>query len=114
VMAGEETLRRTSGLSGLLDRVVHLRRRKEEDADPRDPEATDTVAPAADTPAAYAVRIEELEERVEYLETLVEGLQDSVHRESVRREHQISHLEKKTEPGEMNRALSREARQRGI
>jgi hypothetical protein len=113
-MADGDALRRTSGLPGLLDRVVHLRRRKEEEADPRDPGAADTVAPATDTPAAYAVRIEELEERIANLETLVEGLQDSVHRESVRREHQISRLETKTEPGEINRALSREARERGI
>ena len=60
------------------------------------------------------MRIEELEERIAYLETLVEGLQDSVHRESVRREHQIGRLETKTEPSEINRALSREARERGI
>jgi uncharacterized coiled-coil protein SlyX len=113
-MADGDALRRTSGLPGLLDRVVHLRRRKEEDADPRDPGAADTVAPATDTPAAYPVRIEELEERIADLETLVEGLQDSVHRESVRREHQISRLETKTEPSEINRALSREARERGI
>jgi hypothetical protein len=51
---------------------------------------------------------------VEQLEALLEGLQDSVHRESVREGERIGALEKRTEPEEISRALSRDARERGI
>jgi hypothetical protein len=44
----------------------------------------------------------------------LEGLQDAVHREAVRHGKQIEGLEAKTEPGEVTRALSRDARERGI
>jgi hypothetical protein len=44
----------------------------------------------------------------------LEGLQDAVDREAVRRGRQIEGLEAKTEPGEVTRALSRDARERGI
>jgi hypothetical protein len=86
-----------------LERVVQLRRRK----------AAEAEAPA-DDPAGYPQRIKALEERVEGLEALLEGLQDAVHREAVRRGKQIEGLEAKTEPGEVTRALSRDARERGI
>jgi hypothetical protein len=65
-------------------------------------------------PAGYEDRVRVLEERIQYLETLIEGLQDSVHRESVRREKDIHELQKKTEPSELSRALSQDARKRGI
>jgi hypothetical protein len=97
----------------LLERVVHLRRHEAAEADAQTDAQADTQA---DEPAEAtdAERIRALEDRVRYLETLVEGLQDSVHRESVRREKQINALESKTEPGAITRALSREARERGI
>jgi len=44
----------------------------------------------------------------------LEGLQDAVDREAVRRGKQIEGLEAKTEPREVTRALSRDARERGI
>jgi hypothetical protein len=59
-------------------------------------------------------RLEALERRVGHLETLIEGLQDSVHRETVRHEREIRELQRKTEPAELSRALSRDARERGI
>jgi hypothetical protein len=86
--------------------VVHLRRHEAAEADAQ-------ADAQADEPTD-AERIRALEDRVRYLETLVEGLQDSVHRESVRREKQINALESKTDPGAITRALSREARERGI
>jgi ribosomal protein L16 Arg81 hydroxylase len=109
VVADGHTLRRTSGLPGLLDRVVHLRRRRSSDVD-----AADAESPAADSPAELSRQIAALDERIQYLETMIEGLQDSVYRDSVRHERQINELEEKTEPGEINRALNREARERGI
>ena len=55
-----------------------------------------------------------LEGRVADLEELVEGLQDAVHRESVRRDEQSARLERKVEPRELARALSDDARERGL
>jgi hypothetical protein len=66
------------------------------------------------TEAGYADQIKLLEERIEHLEDIVEGLQDAVHREAVRHGKQIAGLKAKTEPGEISRALSRDARERGI
>jgi hypothetical protein len=59
-------------------------------------------------------RIEALEERIDQLEALLEALQDAVHRESVREQGRIGALEKQTEPSEISRALSRDARERGL
>ena len=42
------------------------------------------------------------------------GLQDAVHRESVREGGRIEALEKRSEPAEISRALSRDARERGL
>jgi hypothetical protein len=55
-----------------------------------------------------------LEGRVADLEDLVEGLQDAVHRDSMRRDEQAARLERKTEPREVARALSDDARERGL
>jgi hypothetical protein len=59
-------------------------------------------------------RIETLERRIGRLEAVVEGLQDALHREAVRRDQQAARLETKTEPREMARALSEDARRRGL
>ena len=59
-------------------------------------------------------RIDALEGRVADLEELVEGLQDAVHRDSVRRDEQTARMERKTEPHELARALSDDARERGL
>ena len=59
-------------------------------------------------------RIESLETRVSHLETMIEGLQDAVHREITRTNHQIDELRKRTEPAELSRALSEDARHRGL
>jgi hypothetical protein len=55
-----------------------------------------------------------IEGRVADLEVLVEGLQDAVHRGSVRRDEQMARLERKIEPRELTRALSDDARERGL
>jgi hypothetical protein len=61
-----------------------------------------------------AGRVGALERRVAELEGVVEGLQDSVHREWMRRDDETAELERKTQPGEIARALSEDARRRGI
>jgi hypothetical protein len=45
---------------------------------------------------------------------MIEGLQDAVHREITRTNHQIDELRKRTEPAELSRALSEDARHRGL
>ncbi len=52
--------------------------------------------------------------RVAALEDLVQGLQDSIHREATRQEKRISELEAKMEPAAIAAALSRDARERGL
>jgi hypothetical protein len=58
--------------------------------------------------------IDALEARVADLEEMVVGLQDAVHREAVRRDEQHSRLERRIEPRELARALSDDARERGL
>jgi hypothetical protein len=86
----------------ILGRVVQLGRGR------RAPDASARGA------AGNERRIEALEERIDRLEALVEGLQDAVHRESVREGGRIGALEKRTEPSEISRALNRDVRERGL
>jgi hypothetical protein len=48
------------------------------------------------------------------LEALVEGLQDAVHRDSVRHEERLAELERMTQPEALAKALSDDARRRGL
>jgi predicted nucleic acid-binding Zn-ribbon protein len=59
-------------------------------------------------------RLERVEKRLDHLEALVEGLQDAVHRDSMRHEERMSELERKTEPEALAKALSDDTRRRGI
>jgi len=59
-------------------------------------------------------RITALEARVEHLEAALEGLQDAVYRTSVLEDKQIAELGRRTEPHEMARALSEDARRHGV
>jgi uncharacterized coiled-coil protein SlyX len=59
-------------------------------------------------------RLLELEKRIVHLEAMIEGLQDSVHREALRANRQIDQLRERTDPAEITRALSRDARERGL
>jgi hypothetical protein len=78
------------------------------------------AAAAADTSARPAPvnpehsQVQALEARVAHLEKLVEGLQDSVHRESQRYSKLIAELEARIQPGAMGAALSEDARKRGL
>ena len=60
------------------------------------------------------LRIDDLEGRVADLEEMLQGLQDAVHRDAVRRDEQAVRLERKIEPRELARALSDDARERGL
>ena len=69
---------------------------------------------AARRPAPHQDDLRRLQERVDHLEALVEGLQDAVHRDSVRHEERMDQLERKTEPDALAKALSDDARRRGL
>jgi hypothetical protein len=66
----------------------------------------------------YAQRRDEdlrrLTQRLEHVEALVEGLQDQVHRDAVRHEERMAELERKIQPEVLAKALSDDARRRGI
>jgi hypothetical protein len=57
-------------------------------------------------------QIAALESRLNYLESLVEGLQDAVHRDSVRHGRELRDLEQRTAPAEMSRSLAERDRER--
>jgi hypothetical protein len=59
-------------------------------------------------------RVRALEARITHLERLVEGLQDSVHRESERHRKLIAELQAQTDPGAMGAALAEDVRSRGL
>jgi hypothetical protein len=58
--------------------------------------------------------LERLTQRLAQLEALVEGLQDAVHRDAVRHEERMAELERKTQPEALAKALSEDARRRGL
>jgi hypothetical protein len=59
-------------------------------------------------------RFDALEARIKHLEQQVEGLQDSVHRESERHGKLIAELQAQIQPGAMGPALAEDARSRGL
>jgi uncharacterized protein YlxW (UPF0749 family) len=88
---------------GLITRIRQIRR----------------VAAAADKPSSASTNLESdelrsLEARVAHLEHMIEGFQDSVHRESARQAKIITELEARTQPAAMSAALSKDARERGL
>jgi hypothetical protein len=89
---------------GLITRIRHLRR----------------LAAIGDAPAKHPIgdtrddRIDALEGRIAHLEQLVEGLQDSVHREAERHEKLIAELKAQVQPGAISAALAKDARSRGL
>ncbi len=89
---------------GLIARIRQIRR----------------AAPAADASGSGTrgdlkdARVRALEARVAHLERLVEGLQDSVHRESERQSKAIAELRSQIQPGAMGASLAEDARNRGL
>jgi TolA-binding protein len=79
----------------------------------REPGAADQPEESSGTDPRQE-RIRALEARVAQLEQLVQGLQDSVHRESSRQTKRIAELETRTQPAALGKALSEDARARGL
>ena len=78
----------------------------------RGPAAPERPAPPGDLNDSDRIRA--LEIRLGHLEELVEGFQDSVHRESARQSRRTTDLEARTEPAAIAAALSQDARERGL
>jgi hypothetical protein len=55
-----------------------------------------------------------LQARIEDLEHMVQGLQDSVYREAQRQERRMTELEARLDPATLAIALSKDARERGL
>lgn len=88
---------------GLMARIMQLRG----PGGARQPSTGEAGEPQAD-------RLQALEARVAYLEQLLQGLQDSVHRESDRQGKLIAELEAQIQPGSMAAALAQDRRNRGL
>lgn len=65
-------------------------------------------------PERLATRVSDLEETLHGLEALVEALQDAVHRQARRYDHELAELRARIEPAQMARDLSTDARRRGL
>jgi hypothetical protein len=81
----------------VLDRIARVRRR-----------------PKRRAPAVPAERLDSLEARVSHLENMMEGFQDSVHREITRMNLELDELRERTEAAAIRRSLSDDARMRGL
>lgn len=68
----------------------------------------------AEAHVGWDPRVTVLAARLEHLESTLEGLQDAVYRQSVLEGRQIAELGRRTEPHEMARALSQDARRHGV
>jgi hypothetical protein len=90
---------------GLIARIRQVRRTAA---------ASDAMAQPSSTTASDHDRVRALEGRVADLEELVQGLQDSVYRESLRQGELISELQSQVQPAAMGAALSKDARERGL
>ncbi len=74
--------------------------------------ADQQTRPVTSGPAQDELRA--LEARISHIEQLVEGLQDSVYRESTRLVKRIGEVEARIQPAALGRALSDDARERGL
>lgn len=73
-----------------------------------------TMDPAPRDASGEPDQLAALERRVAHLEGLLEGLQDSVHREFSRQGKRVAALEAQIQPGALGPALSKDARDRGL
>jgi hypothetical protein len=97
----------------LLRRIRQIRRST---ADREQKEAAAGEAAAGEPAAAGTAddTVRALERRVEHLEHLLEGLQDSVHREFERHDDLIAKLQNEIEPAALGASLAEDARNRGL
>lgn len=94
----------TRDRDGLAARIRQIRGRADTADGPR----------RRDAPNPDPARVDALEERIAHLEQLVQGFQDSVHREAERQSKLIVELQAQIQPAAMGAALSRDARDRRL
>lgn len=72
----------------------------------------DVVTRLRQTPAGELppTSLDDLHQRVAHLEQLVQGLQDSVYRETQRQDRHLAELDARLDPGALAAALGQEAR----
>ncbi len=95
---------------GLIARIRVLRRTAAL-ADLRPGRTTGQIAKES---ASDESEVQALARRIAHLEQLLEGLQDSVHRETLRQARRITELEAQVQPAALAEALSKDARARGL
>jgi uncharacterized protein (DUF3084 family) len=95
---------------GLIARIGHVRRSLAS----ADAPARGSTADTPDDRGTRDDREHALETRIARLEQQVEGLQDSVHRESERHGKLIAELQGQIQPGAMGASLAEDARSRGL
>jgi hypothetical protein len=64
--------------------------------------------------AGWEQRFEACEARIEHLETALEGLQDALYRHEILDQENIAELRRRTDPDQLARDLSQDARRRGL
>lgn len=89
---------------GLITRIRQIRRTSAE--------ADERAKPTPPDPLQG--ELNELKTRITQLEQLVEGLQDSVYRESMRLSERVVELEARVQPAALAKAMSKDARERGL
>jgi hypothetical protein len=87
---------------GLIARISQIRR------------AAGTPESRRAAPRTEDEELQALAIRITHLEQLLQGLQDSVHRESKRMGDRIAELEAQMDPATLGKALSDNARDRGL
>jgi hypothetical protein len=90
--------------AGLLHRVGALMQPGAKREEPESPAAAEPQDEGIDA----------LHARVERLEEVVEGLQDALYRHARHQDERIEELQRSMEPEELARALSADARRRGL
>jgi TolA-binding protein len=98
---------------GLIARIRQVRRTSARAGAGAEPARADERARSA-TSAPRQDQLRELEARIAHLEHLLQGLQDSVHRESTRVSQRIAELEAQIQPTALAKVLSEDARERGL
>jgi hypothetical protein len=94
--------------------VGRARRRLARMLDPGPPPAAAEDAPSGEPAWPQTDALRTLARRIERLEAALEGLQDSIHREAQRRDGEIADLRRQGSPDAIARALSDDARRRGL
>lgn len=64
--------------------------------------------------APSTAHLRSIHDRLDSLEAMLEGLQDSVDRQARRQDERLAELARQMEPGELARVLSDDARRRGL